>query len=55
MALEHGIDLEIVKRPPGRYRIYNEKWEAEWIAIQRGFSILPRSWVVERTYILAWP
>ncbi len=52
MALEHGIDLEIVKRPPNRYRIYNEKWEAEWIAIQREFSILLRRWVVERA--LSW-
>ena len=52
MVLEYGIELEIVKRPPGRYRIYNEKWEAEWVPLHREFSILPRRWVVERT--LAW-
>lgn len=52
IAFEHGIDLEIVKRPPGRYRIYNENWQAEWIPIEREFSILPRRWVVERTF--AW-
>ena len=48
----YGIDLEIVKRPPGRRRIYNEHWRAEWLPIERGFSVLPRRWVVERTY--AW-
>ena len=52
IAFGHGIALEIVKRPPGRYRIYNEKWEAEWVPIEREFSILPRRWVVERTF--AW-
>lgn len=52
IALEHEIELEIVKRPPSRYRIYNEKFEAEWIPIKREFSILPRRWVVERTF--AW-
>jgi transposase len=48
----YGIELEIVKRPPGRKRIYNEQWRAEWIPLKRIFSILPRRWVVERTY--AW-
>lgn len=48
----YGIDLEIVKRPPGRKRIYNEDWRAEWVPIERAFSVLPRRWVVERTY--AW-
>lgn len=52
IALECGIELEIVKRPPGRYRIYNENWQAKWIPIEREFSILPRRWVVERTF--AW-
>ena len=51
-TLEHGIELEIVKRPPERYRIYNEKFQAEWIAIKKEFSILPRRWVVEKTF--AW-
>ena len=47
-----GIELEVVKRPPGRKRIYNEEWRAEWIPLQRSFNVLPRRWVVERTY--AW-
>lgn len=47
-----GIELEVVKRPPGRKRIYNEQWTAEWVPIERSFTILPRRWVVERT--LAW-
>jgi len=25
---------------------------AEWVAIERGFTVLPRRWVVERTF--AW-
>jgi transposase len=50
--LVRGIDLEVVQRPAGRKRIYNEQWKAEWVPIQRKFAILPRRWVVERTY--AW-
>ena len=52
IAAKNGKDLEIVKRPAGRIRIYNEKWRAEWIPVERGFTILPRRWVVERTF--AW-
>ena len=26
ISSQYGIELEIVKRPPGRYRVYNEKW-----------------------------
>jgi putative transposase len=48
----HGINLKVVKRPPGRRRIYNEQWNAEWIPVERTFDVLPRRWVVERTY--AW-
>ena len=48
----YGIHLEVVKRPPGKKRIYNEQWKAEWIPLERHFSILPKRWVVERTY--AW-
>jgi transposase len=52
IASHYGKDLEIVKRPTGRIRVYNEDWKAEWIPIERGFSVLPRRWVVERTF--AW-
>jgi len=52
LAQSKGKDLKVVKRPPGRIRIYNEEWKAEWIPIQRGFTILARRWVVERTF--AW-
>ncbi len=52
IANKRGKDLEIVKRPLGRIRIYNEEWKAEWIPIERGFTVLPRRWVVERTF--AW-
>ena len=52
VALKYGKDLEVVKRPAGRIRIYNEQWRAEWIPVQRGFTVLPRRWVVERTF--AW-
>jgi transposase len=41
-----------VKRPPGRVRVYNEEWEGEWVPLERGFTVLPRRWVVERTF--AW-
>lgn len=52
IANGYGKDLEIVKRPAGRIRVYNEQWKAEWIAVERGFTVLPRRWVVERTF--AW-
>jgi len=52
IAASYGIRLEVVKRPSGKQRIYNEQWKAEWIPIEREFKILPRRWVVERTY--AW-
>jgi putative transposase len=48
----HGIELEVVKRPPGRRRIYNEQWRAEWVPVKRTFGVLPKRWVVERTF--AW-
>ena len=52
LALIKGKELEVVKRGPGRIRIYNDEWRAEWIPIKRPFRILPRRWVVERTF--AW-
>jgi putative transposase len=50
IAARHGKELEIVKRPSGKIRVYNEEWRAEWIPVERGFTILPRRWVVERTF-----
>jgi transposase len=53
--LGFGIDLEVVKRPRGKERVYNENagdWKAVFHPIKREFTILPRRWVVERTY--AW-
>jgi putative transposase len=52
IAAKNGKELEVVKRPSGRMRVYNEQWKAEWIPVERGFTILPRRWVVERTF--AW-
>jgi putative transposase len=52
IAARHGKDLEVVKRPTGRMRVYNEAMRAEWIPVERKFTILPRRWVVERTF--AW-
>ncbi len=52
IANQYGKDLEIVKRPAGRMRVYNEQWRAEWVPVERGFTVLPRRWVVERTF--AW-
>jgi transposase len=51
-ATKYGKELEIVKRAPGRVRIYNEDMIAEWIEVERGFEVQPRRWVVERTF--AW-
>lgn len=50
IAAKNGKEMEIVKRPTGRIRVYNEEWRAEWIPVERGFTILPRRWVVERTF-----
>jgi putative transposase len=30
----------------------NKEWKAKWIPVKRGFTVLPRRWVVERTF--AW-
>ncbi len=29
IAKDNGKELEVVKRPPGRIRIYNDEWKAE--------------------------
>lgn len=51
-ANKYGKDLEVVKRPQARIRIYNENLQVEWIRRERPFQILPKRWVVERTF--AW-
>lgn len=51
-AEQRGKNLEVIKRPPGRVRIYDEEWKAQWIPVEREFKVLPRRWVVERTF--AW-
>ena len=48
-----GVDLEVVKRPRGKERVYGtdpQNWKATYNPIKREFTILPRRWVVERTY-----
>ena len=52
LAIKMGKELEVVKRPSGRKRVYNEEWKAEWVPVERVFTVLPRRWVVERTF--AW-
>jgi len=47
-----GIEIEVVKRPAGRYRVYDENWKAHFISIDRLFTVLPKRWLVERTF--AW-
>ncbi len=49
---KYGKHLEVVKRPQARVRIYNDDWKAESIPIEKSFQVLPRRWVVERTF--AW-
>ncbi|WP_213157880.1 transposase [Parachlamydia sp. AcF125] len=52
IASQHGAELEVIKRPPERICVYNEQWQAEYLPIEREFTILPRRWVVEKTF--AW-
>ena len=52
IAHSYGKDLEIVKRPAGKVRTYSDEWKVEWVPVDRGFRLLPRRWVVERTF--AW-
>ena len=55
---EHGIDLEIVRRPRKRFYILpaiedvSAYLKERGIEIVGGFKLLPRRWVVERTF--AW-
>ena len=52
IAMKHGKDLEVVKRPPGRQRVFDDEWNVGWVPVEQGFKLLPRRWVVERTF--AW-
>jgi transposase len=58
MAATLGCDLEIVKRPRKWYRIpeevedVNQYLVGRGITLSEGFKVLPRRWVVERTF--AW-
>jgi transposase len=57
-----GLSVEIVRRPPKPIpekvtRVWAEEWAKEgmkpdWEKLlpQRGFQVLPRRWVVERTF-----
>lgn len=52
IAKQKGKDLEVVKREASKIRVYNDEWRAEWVETGHGFRVLPRRWVVERTF--AW-
>ena len=57
-ALSYGIDLEVVRRPPTRFWVPGDVKNVEeylkscGIEVSGGFKVLPRRWVVERTF--AW-
>lgn len=57
-ASKYGVDLEVVKRPASRFWVPGHIEDVEGylkscgIDISRGFKVLPRRWVVERTF--AW-
>ena len=57
MHKEHSLDLEVVERPPARVWVHES--EADEATLKKrglsrpaGFHVLPRRWVVERTF--AW-
>jgi len=49
---EHGIDLEIVKRPPRRFWVHKDTPVELLPTVEVGFKIQPKRWIVERTF--AW-
>jgi len=49
---EYGIDLEIVKRPPCRFWVHKDTPIERLPVIESGFKVLPKRWIVERTF--AW-
>lgn len=48
----NGIDLEVVKRPVTRIKYLDVNYNIRTIRIPKKFTVLPRRWVVERTF--AW-
>jgi len=52
---ERGVSLDIVKRPSRSLRVYNaspDNWKAVVHKVPGKFTVIPKRWVVERTY--AW-
>lgn len=52
MNQKHNIALEIVKRPSRRFWVHKDTPQESWPKVEAGFKVLPRRWVVERTF--AW-
>ena len=58
LAKSYGVDLEIVKRPPTHFWAPNHVVDVKKYLtnlgydVSGGFKVLPRRWVVERTF--AW-
>jgi hypothetical protein len=50
--LPNSLQFSLQKSSYPQVALYNEQWRAEWIPVERGFTVLPRRWVVERTF--AW-
>ncbi|KIC73130.1 Transposase [Neochlamydia sp. TUME1] len=49
---QYNIDFEIVKRPRRRFRVQEDKIEEFLKTIDLSFKVLPKRWIVERTF--AW-
>lgn len=48
----YQIDFEIVKRPSCRFWVHKDKIEEFLKTVDTGFKVLPKRWIVERTF--AW-
>lgn len=48
----YHIDFEIVKRPPCRFWVPKDKIKEFLKTVETGFKVLPKRWIVERTF--AW-
>nr|WP_232044435.1 transposase [Neochlamydia sp. S13] len=49
---QYNIDFEIVKRPPRRFWVHEDKIEEFLKTLDLSFKVLPKRWIVERTF--AW-